>query len=229
MVEFQDVSKYYDDCAAIENISFSIPDGDFVFLVGKTGTGKSTILKLISKQIEPSFGEITVFRLKIGAMQRKSLPYYRRLLGVIDAKTELLEDRNVFDNVALAMFVVGASDREVRETVPRALGMVGMMTKMYQFPETLSGGERLKVHIARALINNPKMILADEPTASLDYDSAWDIMRLFNEINQLGITVIISTHAQEFVDVMKKRVITLRHSKMHSDINFNVPRPFGNF
>ncbi|MFI3175685.1 MAG: ATP-binding cassette domain-containing protein [Bacillota bacterium] len=226
MVEFQDVSKYYEDCAAIEHMTFSIPDGDFVFLVGKTGTGKSTILKLLSKQIEPSSGEITVFQLNIGSLQRKSLPYYRRLLGVIDAKTELLEDRNVFDNLALAMFVVGADEKEVGETVPRALGLVGMERKMYQFPETLSGGERLKVHIARALINNPKMILADEPTANLDYDSAWDIMRLFDEINQLGITVVISTHAQEFVDLMKKRVITLRNSRVHSDIDFNAKRPF---
>lgn len=224
MVVFQGVSKHYDNNMALNNLSFTINDGEFVFLVGKTGAGKSTLMKLITKQIEPTHGDIITYKLNLRTMQKNSVPYYRRLFGIIDIQTSLLPHKNVFDNIAIAMIAVGQGTKEINKNVPKALGMVGLTKKMYQLPETLSGGEIFKVHLARAIINNPKIIVADEPTANLDYDTAWDVMCLLRDINKLGITVIISTHAEEFVKLMKKRVITLKHGKIHSDIDFTKRR-----
>lgn len=222
-MEFKSVSKHYKETKALTDISLTINDGDFIFLVGKTGAGKSTLLKLITKQIEPTSGDIIAYKLSLKDMQHNSVPYYRRLFGIIDIQTSLLNDRTVFDNIAIAMIAVGHGSKAINENVPKALGMVGLAKKMQHYPETLSGSEVFKVHLARAIINNPKIIVADEPTANLDYDTAWDVMCLLRDINKLGITVIISTHAHEFVELMKKRVITLKYGKIHSDINFNTP------
>lgn len=224
MIVFKGVSKHYKDTIALNDVSFTIEDGEFVFLVGKTGAGKSTLMKLITKQIEPTYGDIISYKLNLGNMQKNSIPYYRRLFGIIDVETSLLPHKNIFDNIAIAMIAVGQSSKAINENVPKALGMVGLAKKMHQLPETLSGGEIFKVHLARAIINNPKIIVADEPTANLDYDTAWDVMCLLRDINRLGITVIISTHAQDFVKLMKRRVITLKYGKIHSDINFKKGR-----
>lgn len=222
MVVFQDVSiNYSKNNTALSKASFTIDDGEFVFLIGKTGAGKSTLIKLLTKQIEPTSGDIIAYKLSLRNMQRNSIPYYRRLFGIIDIQTSLLYDKSVFDNVAIAMIAIGQSTKAINENVPKALGMVGLSKKKNHLPETLSGGELFKVHLARAIINNPKIIVADEPTANLDYDSAWDVMCLLRDINKLGITVIVSTHAHEFVDLMKKRVITLQDGKIISDVNLN--------
>lgn len=220
MLVFKQVSKYYKNTIGIENLSFSIEQGEFVFLIGKTGAGKSTLLKLITKQLEPSQGDIIAYNLSLRQMKKKNIPYYRRLLGIIDIQTSLLYDRDVYDNIAIAMIAVGQSEKAMQENIPRVLNIVGMHNKMYDYPDTLSGGEIFRVHLARAIINNPKIIIADEPTAHLDYHSAWEIMMLLNDIHLQGCTVIISTHAHEFVTVMKKRVITLHKGHIESDSAF---------
>lgn len=218
MIVFENVTKRYKRITALDKVSLTINDGEFIFLLGKTGAGKSTLLKLLTKQIEPTSGNIKAYNLSLKDMKPSSLPYYRRLFGRIDIQSSLLLDKTVYDNVAIAMIAIGQGEKEIRANVPRVLGMMGLAKKMFTLPETLSGGELFRVHMARAIINNPKIIVADEPTAHLDYDSAWDIMCLFRDLNKLGITIIISTHAHEFVDIMKKRVLILRDGRLDSDI-----------
>ncbi|WMI80955.1 cell division ATP-binding protein FtsE [Anaerotignum sp. MB30-C6] len=220
LIVFNNVTKTYgNNEVGVEKISLEIKDGDFVFLVGKTGSGKSTLIHLLTGELKPSSGDILVNNLSINNLAQKDLPYYRRVLGIINHDFSLIENKTIYQNLELAMLATGHSNKSIRQSIPLALGLVGMTKKMYDYPGNLSGGETFKVLMARAVVNNPKIILADEPTAQLDYDSALDIMSLFNEINQLGITVIIATHAKEFVDIMKKRVVTLQNGKILGDVS----------
>lgn len=220
MISLKNVYKIYSgDTIGVENASFEVKDGEFVFIVGKSGSGKSTVLKLVTGQIKPTEGDIFVYGISLNSMGRKEMPYYRRLLGIIDKNIALLENKTVYKNLELAMIATEQPSKVIRESIPRALGLVGMTKKMHEYPSSLSEGEKLKIVMARAVVNNPRIIIADEPTANLDYESAWDIMCLFNDINKLGITVIIATHAKEFVDVMKKRVITMSYGKVLGDVN----------
>lgn len=219
LITFTDVTKTYPNhTIGVEKITLSIPDGDFVFLVGKTGSGKTTLLKLLTAEIPPTSGKITVFDLNLQTLTPKAMPYYRRLLGVIDHDFPLIDDRTVYQNLELAMLATNSPSKTIRTSIPLALGLVGMGARMHDYPSALSGGELFRILMARAVINNPKIIIADEPTANLDYDTALDIMMLFQEINKLGITVIIATHAKEFVDLMHKRVVTLQNGKLLGDV-----------
>ena len=159
------------------------------------------------------------FNLTLNNLGRKELPYYRRLLGIIDSNLSLLDNKTVYQNLELALVATEQPNKTINDSILRVLSIVGMTKKMYSYPFELSGGEQIKIQIARALINNPKLILADEPTASLDGDTAWDIMCLFNDLNKLGTTIIISTHAKELVSIMKKRVITINNGKVLGDVN----------
>ncbi|WP_352400355.1 ATP-binding cassette domain-containing protein [Anaerotignum sp.] len=220
LIVFKNVSKFYSNNEiGVENISLEIKEGDFVFLVGKTGSGKSTLINLLTGELKPTYGDIFVNSLSLNNLANKDFPYYRRVLGIINRDYSLIENKTIYQNLEIAMLAVGHSSKSIRQSIPKALGLVGMTKKINDYPTNLSGGETFKVLMARAVVNNPKIIIADEPTAQLDYDSALDIMSLFKEINDLGITIIIATHAKEFVDIMKKRVVTLQNGKVLGDVS----------
>ncbi|WP_313528302.1 cell division ATP-binding protein FtsE [Anaerotignum sp.] len=220
LIVFKNVSKTYpNNEIGVENISLEIKEGDFVFLVGKTGSGKSTLINLLTGELKPTSGDILVNSLSLNNLANKDFPYYRRVLGIINRDYPLIENKTIYQNLEIAMLAVGHSSKSIRQSIPLALGLVGMTKKMNDYPINLSGGETFKVLMARAVVNNPKIIIADEPTAQLDYESSLDIMSLFNEINNLGITIIIATHAKEFVDIMKKRVVTLQNGKVLGDVS----------
>ena len=215
MIRLSDVSMTYKaGNKALQDVSFTVEAGGFVFIVGRSGSGKSTLLKLLLKELEPSSGQILVNGVDLGAMPRRHIPRYRRTLGVVFQDFRLLKDRNVFENVAFALRVTGASGRQIRERVPRMLGMVGLSSKYKAYPEQLSGGEQQRVAIARALINRPDVLLADEPTGNLDSFHAVEIMKLLEKISQRGTTVLVVTHSHEIVETMGKRVITLEKGRV---------------
>ena len=210
MIEILDVCKTYETGnKALRNIDIAIDDGEFVFIMGRSGSGKSTLLKLLIKEAEPTSGQIYVNDWDLQKMRRRSVPKYRRTLGMVFQDFRLLNDRNVFENVAFAQRVVGAPSRAIRESVPQTLKLVGLSAKYKYLPKQLSGGEQQRVAIARALINQPEVLLADEPTGNLDYENAVEIIQLLNDINRLGTTVVVVTHSQEIVEQMGGRVITL--------------------
>ena len=219
MIEISNVSKTYETGSkAIKEVSLTIDDGEFVFIVGRSGSGKSTLMKLLLKELEPTKGRIVVNDMELGKMPRRYIPKYRRRLGVVFQDFRLLKDRTVFENVAFAQRVIGVPPRIIRESVPEILRLVGLSSKYKAYPRQLSGGEQQRVAIARALINNPEVLLADEPTGNLDSFNAHEIMRLLDEINQRGTTVIVVTHSQEMVDEMNKRVITMERGAVISDV-----------
>lgn len=219
MIEISDVNKTYETGnKALRNINISIEEGEFVFIVGRSGSGKSTLLKLLLKEAEPTSGRIIVNDMDLGKMPRRYVPKYRRKLGVVFQDFRLLKDRTVYENVAFSQRVIGASTRNIRESVPNMLQMVGLSAKYKAFPKQLSGGEQQRVAIARALINDPEVLLADEPTGNLDSHNAIEIMKLLDEINQRGTTVIVVTHSQEIVEMMNKRVITMDRGIVVSDV-----------
>ncbi len=218
MIRLDGVSMTYDTGnKALQDITFTVEDGGFVFIVGRSGSGKSTLLKLLLKEEEPTAGQIWVGDVYLGSMPRRHIPRYRRTLGVVFQDFRLLKDRNVFENVAIALRAVGASGRQIRERVPRMLRMVGLSSKYKAYPSQLSGGEQQRVAIARALVNRPDVLLADEPTGNLDSFHAAEIMNLLEQINQRGTTVLVVTHSQEIVESMGKRVITLDKGRMVGD------------
>lgn len=218
MITLSHVSKTYETGnKAVKDLSLTIEDGEFVFVVGRSGSGKSTLMKLLLKELEPTKGRIMVNDMDLGKMPRRYIPKYRRRLGVVFQDFRLLKDRTVFENVAFAQRVIGVPTRVIKETVPEMLRLVGLSSKYKAYPRQLSGGEQQRVAIARALINNPEVLLADEPTGNLDSFNTHGIMKLLEEINQRGTTVIVITHSQEMVDEMNKRVITMERGSIISD------------
>ncbi len=218
MIVFENVSKTYETgTPALNNINLRIEKGEFVFIVGNSGSGKSTLIKLLLKELEPSAGRIYVNNKQLNRMRRKQVPKYRRGLGVVFQDFRLLKDRNVYENIAFAQRVVGTPARTIRRQVPAMLSLVGLAEKYKSYPKQLSGGEQQRVALARALVNNPSILLADEPTGNLDPKNSWEIMRLLEEINKRGTTVLVVTHNQEIVDAMKKRVITMHKGLITSD------------
>lgn len=218
MIEIVDINKTYETGnKALRGINITIEDGEFVFIMGKSGSGKSTLLHLLLKEVESTSGSITVNHMNLQKMPRRYVPKYRRTLGVVFQDFRLLRDRNVFENVAFAQRVVGASSRAIRESVPEMLKLVGLSAKYKSLPHQLSGGEQQRVAIARALINRPEVLLADEPTGNLDHENAIEIMKLLEQINALGTTVVVVTHSQEIVEQMGKRVITMERGLVVSD------------
>lgn len=218
MIEIADINKTYETGnKALRGINITIEDGEFVFIMGKSGSGKSTLLHLLLKEVESTSGSITVNHMNLQKMPRRYVPKYRRTLGVVFQDFCLLRDRNVFENVAFAQRVIGASSRTIRESVPEMLKLVGLSAKYKSLPHQLSGGEQQRVAIARALINRPEVLLADEPTGNLDHENAIEIMKLLEQINALGTTVVVVTHSQEIVEQMGKRVITMERGLVVSD------------
>ena len=218
MVQFTDVFKSYENgTKALRGVSFRIDDGEFAFLVGPSGSGKTTIIKLLTGEIAPTDGKITVNDYDLTNIKFSKMPYMRRTLGVVFQDYRLIEDKTVFENVAFAMRVVGASSKEIRRRVPYVLELVGLDTRTRRRPQELSGGEQQRVAIARALVNNPRLIIADEPTGNLDPARSLEIMMLLQKINELGTTVLVVTHEKELVESFSKRVIATDGGKIISD------------
>ena len=218
MIEFTDVVKSYTaGNTALRGVSMQIEDGEFAFLVGPSGSGKSTILKLITGEIKPTSGSVHVNGYSLERIRRREVPYLRRTVGVVFQDFRLIHTKTVYDNVAFAMRVIGAREREIRERVPYVLELVGLDTKSRRHPQELSGGEQQRLAIARALVNNPSTIIADEPTGNLDPARSLEIMTLLQEINNLGTTVLVVTHELELVERFAKRVISIDDGLVVSD------------
>ncbi len=219
MVEMKNVSMVYESSGteALDSVSFSIKDGEFVFLVGPSGSGKTTLMKLITGEIRAKSGKIIVNDFDMRKIKRRKLPKVRRTLGVIFQDFRLIENMNVYDNVAFAMRVVGARRREIRTRVPYVLDLVGLSGREKRMPNELSGGEQQRVAIARALVNDPRMIVADEPTGNLDPVRSLELMLLFEKINEMGTTILVVTHEKELVNALAKRVIAIDNGKVISD------------
>lgn len=218
MIKFNNVSLKYDkDAYAIKDLSLKINEGEFVFIVGKTGAGKSTLFKLLTRELKPTSGTIKVFNDNIEFLSDKLIPYYRRQLGVIFQDFKLLEDRNAYENIAFAQEVIGANAFKIKKRVMRLLNIVDLRNKASKMPNELSGGEKQKVAIARALINKPRILLADEPTGNLDEISTNEIMSLLDIINKNGTTVVVITHDMHLVERMNKRVIKLDEGNLVYD------------
>ncbi|WP_283695905.1 cell division ATP-binding protein FtsE [Clostridium perfringens] len=219
MIEFRNVSKVYNkNVKALTNVNINIDKGEFVFLVGPSGAGKSTFIKMLLKEVEPSTGNIVMGKEDLSKIKRRQIPYHRRKIGMVFQDFRLIPTLNVYENVAFAMRVVGASPKEIRKRVPMVLSLVGLSNKYKMFPTELSGGEQQRVSIARAIVNNPKVLIADEPTGNLDPETAKEIMELIDDINKAGTTVVMATHAKEIVNSMKKRVIAIDKGEVVSDV-----------
>lgn len=218
MIKLEHVSKSYTaGIPALNDVSLDIEEGEFVFIVGDSGSGKSTLIKLLLKELEPTEGTITINNKKLNKIKRRQIPKFRRNIGVVFQDFRLLKGRNIYDNVAFAQKVIGESNRSIKKNVPSMLSMVGLAAKYRSYPRQLSGGEQQRVAIARALINEPKILLADEPTGNLDNHNAWEIMKLLEEINSRGTTVVVVTHNLEIVKAMNKRVITMKKGVVVED------------
>ena len=218
MIKLEHVSKSYAaGVPALNDVSLDIEAGEFVFIVGDSGSGKSTLIKLLLKELEPSEGTITINGRKLNKIRRRQIPKFRRNIGVVFQDFRLLKDRNIYENVAFAQKVIGESNRKIKKNVPAILSMVGLAAKYRSYPKQLSGGEQQRVAIARALVNEPKILLADEPTGNLDNNHAWEIMKLLEEINSRGTTVVVVTHNLEIVKTMNKRVITMKKGVVSDD------------
>ena len=218
MILFNDVSKSYSaDTMALKEASMQIDDGEFVFLVGPSGSGKSTIIKLISGELRPTSGSVHVNGYCLERIRKREVPFMRRTVGVVYQDFRLIDTMTVYENVAFAMRVIGAKNKEIRERVPYVLELVGLENKENRYPNQLSGGEQQRLAIARALVNNPSTIIADEPTGNLDPSRAMEIMNLLQEINNLGTTVLVVTHAWDLVESFHKRVIAINEGVVVSD------------
>src|ERR671935_112950 len=226
VVELDDVTKVYDGgSVGLERVSMRIGRGDFVFLVGPTGCGKSTCIRLLMKEIEPSSGRISIAGRELGQIERKKVPYLRRNIGVVFQDYKLLPNRTVYANVAYALEVIGEPRESIRRKVPDILRLVGLSTKLHAYPDELSGGEQQRVSIARAFVNHPPLLLADEPTGNLDPETSIGIMQLIYRINRTGTTVIVATHDKEMVDKMRRRVVELREGRIVRDQESGLYRP----
>ena len=218
MIEFKGVHKVYDNgTKALKDVNLRIDKGEFVFIVGASGAGKSTFLKLIMREEVANAGEVIVNDFKLSKLKRREIPYLRRTMGIVFQDFRLINNMNVFDNVAFAMRVIGASQREVRKRVPYILGLVGLQNKARNYPMELSGGEQQRVGLARALVNNPALIIADEPTGNIDPELSYELVELLNEINRRGTTVLMVTHERDLVRMFNRRVIEIREGCVVSD------------
>ena len=219
MIEFRNVNKTYDTgTLAVNNANFKIDKGEFAFLVGSSGSGKSTLIKMILKEEEPTSGNIIINGKDTTFLKPKRVPYLRRSMGVVFQDFRLLPDKTVYENVAFAMYIVKATPKHIRRQVPMVLSLVGLSGKAKMYPNELSGGEQQRVALARALVNNPSMLIADEPTGNLDPKNSLEVMQILEQINQRGITVIVSTHDYTLVDRFRKRVLTLENGEIIRDI-----------
>ena len=226
VVELREVSKVYEGgSVGLERASMRIGRGEFVFLVGQTGFGKSTCIRLLMKELEPSKGELLIAGRSLGEIPRSKVPYMRRNIGTVFQDYKLLPNRTIYDNVAYSLQVIGESRQEIRRKVPDILRLVGLSTKLHNYPDELSGGEQQRVSIARAFVNHPPLLLADEPTGNLDPETSIGIMQLIYRINRTGTTVVVATHDKEMVDKMRRRVIELREGRIVRDEKSGLYRP----
>ncbi len=218
MIQMNDISKHYPNgVIALDQINITIEKGDFVFLVGQSGAGKSTFMKLLLKEEDPSEGTLILDGQDITHLHRRRIPMLRRKMGVVFQDFRLLPNKTVYENVAFAMEILSEKPKEIRRKVPSVLSMVGLSDKAKHYPNQLSGGEQQRVSIARAMINDPPLLIADEPTGNLDPDTSWEIMKLLRQINRRGTTIIMATHDKEIVDTMRRRVITLEQGRLVRD------------
>ena len=218
MIEFTNVTKSYSvGTHALRGVSMQIEDGEFAFLVGPSGSGKSTIIKLITGELKPTSGMVHVNGYSLERIRKREIPYLRRTIGVVFQDFRLIESKTVYENVAFAMRAVGAGTKEIRDRVPYILELVGLETKSRRHPTELSGGEQQRLAIARALVNNPSTIIADEPTGNLDPERSWEIMSLLQEINNLGTTMLVVTHERDLVERFSKRVIAINEGLVVHD------------
>lgn len=210
MIKFKNVTVVYDkDIVGLDNVSFKIEDGEFVFLVGKTGAGKSSAIKLLTGEIKPTSGDVIVDGIVVNALKRSKIPYLRRAQGVVFQDFRLLPNKTVYENVAFAMEIIGKPKKEIKRKVPKILELVGLSERAKNYPNEISGGEQQRVSIARALVNSPSLIIADEPTGNLDVETSNEVMSLFDKINKMGTTIVMVTHSEKIVNDMQKRVIVL--------------------
>lgn len=218
LIKLNNITKEYKNgVTALSNIDLEISKGEFVFLVGSSGAGKSTLIKLLLKEEEPTDGQIYFKGEDITRISNRNIPYIRREIGVVFQDFRLLPNKTVFENVAFALEIIGTSKKEIRRRVPIILGLVNLSRRANSFPDQLSGGEQQRVSIARAIVNNPPVLIADEPTGNLDPETAWDIMTALRDVNTRGTTIIMATHAKDIVDGMRKRVVALDNGKIIRD------------
>ena len=218
MIKFKDVTVIYDkDIVGLDNVSFKIEDGEFVFLVGKTGAGKSSAIKLLTGEIKPTSGDVIIDGIYVNSLRRSKIPYLRRAQGVVFQDFRLLPNKTVYENVAFAMEIIGKKKKEIKRKVPKILELVGLSERARNYPNEISGGEQQRVSIARALVNSPSLIIADEPTGNLDVETSNEVMKLFDEINKMGTTIVMVTHSEKIVNDMKKRVIQLENGSIIRD------------
>ena len=218
MIHLAGISKVYDNgCVALSDVTVDIPKGDFVFVVGPSGAGKSTFIKLLFREELPTKGKLIVHGRNVGELQSAEVPYLRRNLGIVFQDYRLLPNKTVYENVAFAMQVIEASHREIKKRVIYVLDLVGLRHKAGSFPNELSGGEQQRIAIARAIVNNPVVVIADEPTGNLDPETSWEIMKIFARINKNGTTIVMATHDKTVVDAMKKRVIAIENGTIARD------------
>lgn len=218
MIYFDNVSKMYaKDAIALDGVTFSIEPNEFVSLVGKSGAGKSTLIKLLLAEEKPSSGHVYLESLDVHTLNRDELPFIRRRIGTVFQDFRLLASKTAYENVAFAMEAAGRADEEIEADVPQVLALVGLQDKALQFPFQLSGGEKQRVGIARAIVNRPDIVVADEPTGNLDPQNSWDIIKLLGKINELGTTVMLATHDKMIIDAIGRRVVTLENGKMIRD------------
>lgn len=212
MIKFKNVTVVYDkDIIGLDNVSFKIENGEFVFLVGKTGAGKSSAIKLLTGEIKPTSGDVIIDGIIVNSLKRSKIPYLRRAQGVVFQDFRLLPNKTVYENVAFAMEIIGKKKKEIARKVPKILEIVGLSQRAGNYPNEISGGEQQRVSIARALVNSPSLIIADEPTGNLDVETSNEVMALFEEINKMGTTIVMVTHSEKIVNDMQKRVIQLEN------------------
>lgn len=217
MIAFQNVSKVYTKSTALEDITFKIDEGEFVSLVGKSGAGKSTIIKLLIGEEKPTKGRVVFADTEVHKLPPRDLPHLRRQIGIVFQDFRLLNTKTAYENVAFAMEVGGKSEADIEDLVPKVLDMVGLAERANNFPNELSGGEKQRVAIARAMVNRPAVIVADEPTGNLDPINTWDIITLLQKINELGTTIILATHSKEIIDKLGRRVLSLDGGRLIRD------------
>lgn len=218
MIDFKNVTKVYNNnVLALSNLNVHIDQGEFVFLVGPSGAGKSTFIKMLLKEVDPTAGSVIVAGSDLTKLARREVPYYRRKVGVVFQDFRLIQNLNVFENVAFALRVIGASEKDIQKKVPAVLSMVGLSKKREALPTELSGGEQQRVSIARAIVNSPSLLIADEPTGNLDPETSLEIMDILSDISRAGTTIVMATHARDIVDSMKKRVIAIEKGVIARD------------